>query len=132
VDPAVLDREFAGAFATLDLIDSLPLRAVVPGHGSPFVDVKGALARARSRLDRLASDRSLNAWHVIKSLVKFRLLDERVLDLETLWTMVDTVPIIRFARRDLTQTREAIVARVIDDFVRKRVATFQDNLLRNL
>lgn len=131
-DPATLARDFDAAFATLDLIDSLKVRAVVPGHGAPFTDLDGALVRARGRLAHLASDPTRNAWHVIKTLVKFRLLDDRRIDLDVLWEMVDEVPIIRFARRDLPIAREAIVARVIDDLVKKQAATFHDNTLRNL
>ena len=131
-DPATLDHDFAQAFATLDLIDTLTLRAVIPGHGAPFVDAKGAVARARSRLDYLAADRTRNAWHVIKTLVKFRLLDRRRISLERLWEMVDTVPGIRFARRDLDLSREQIVSHVIDALVKKKAAIFRDNVLENV
>ena len=43
--------------AVLALIDTLDLRLVIPGHGAPFTDAKGALVRARSRLAYLAADR---------------------------------------------------------------------------
>ena len=34
----------------LDLITTLPVRCVIPGHGAPFADVAAALGRARARL----------------------------------------------------------------------------------
>ncbi|HEX8477218.1 MAG TPA: MBL fold metallo-hydrolase, partial [Telluria sp.] len=40
--------------ATLDLIAQLNPQRVIPGHGAPFTDSAGALARARSRLAYLA------------------------------------------------------------------------------
>jgi len=43
------------ALHTLDRIEALAPRWVVPGHGEPFADVAGALQRARSRLGYLRS-----------------------------------------------------------------------------
>lgn len=61
--------------ATLDLIASLPVRVVVPGHGTPFTDVAGALARARSRLQGFCVDPARHARHAIKVLVKYHLME---------------------------------------------------------
>mgnify|MGYP006268941435 CR=1 FL=1 len=62
---------------TLDLIESLSVSLVIPGHGKPFADVATALATARSRLDYLASDPDRNARHGAKVLLKYKLLDWR-------------------------------------------------------
>ena len=62
---------------TLDLIETLPIDLVIPGHGTPFVDVAKSLATARSRLDYLASDPDRNARHGAKVLLKYRLLEWR-------------------------------------------------------
>jgi len=68
-----------GAFdqvaATLDLIESLPVRLVIPGHGAPFGDVASALLRARSRLARFRADPASHARHGIKALTKYHLLE---------------------------------------------------------
>ena len=70
---------FAEQAAMLDLIAGLDVRWVMPGHGPAFGDVRGALARARSRLEALRSDPARNARHALKVLVKFLLLDlERI------------------------------------------------------
>jgi len=55
--------------ATLDLIASLDVGVVVPGHGEPFVDVAGALARAYSRLAALEADPVRNARHIMKAML---------------------------------------------------------------
>ena len=62
---------------TLDLIETLPVDLVIPGHGAPFVDIKKSIDIARSRLDYLASDPDRNARHGAKVLLKYRLLEWR-------------------------------------------------------
>ena len=66
-----LDGEsgFAEERATLDVIAGLDVRLVIPGHGRPFSDVAGALARARSRLAYLEADPVRNAQNAIKVLL---------------------------------------------------------------
>ena len=61
--------------ATLDLIESLDARLVVPGHGAPFTDVAAALLRARSRLAAFRADPTRHARHGIKALAKYHLLE---------------------------------------------------------
>lgn len=63
--------------ATLDLIESLPVRLVVPGHGAPFADVAAALARARSRLAGFRADPVRHGRHAAKVLVKYHVMEER-------------------------------------------------------
>ena len=61
--------------ATLDLIESLQARLVIPGHGAPFTDLAGALQRARSRLAAFRADPTRHARHGIKALAKYHLLE---------------------------------------------------------
>ena len=61
--------------ATLDLIESLRPRAIIPGHGGVFADVAGALSTARSRLDGFVRDPVRHARHAAKVLLKFKLLE---------------------------------------------------------
>jgi glyoxylase-like metal-dependent hydrolase (beta-lactamase superfamily II) len=67
---------FAEAQDVLALIESLPVRVVIPGHGAPFMDVAGALARARSRLAAQQADPARHARHAVKVLVKYHLMEE--------------------------------------------------------
>ena len=60
---------------TLDLIAALRPRVVVPGHGSVFADLDGALARARSRLAAYRADPRRHVVHAAKVLLKFKLLE---------------------------------------------------------
>jgi glyoxylase-like metal-dependent hydrolase (beta-lactamase superfamily II) len=63
--------------ATLDLIASLPVRVVIPGHGAPFSDVAAALVRARSRLAAFRTDPERHARHAVKVLLKYHLMEVR-------------------------------------------------------
>ena len=81
--------------ATLDLIASLDVGVVVPGHGEPFVDVAGALARAYSRLAALEADPVRNARHIMKAMLSFKLLETRRMRLADLPRYVEDVPVFR-------------------------------------
>ena len=65
--------------ATLEMLGRLPIDIVIPGHGAPFADVDSALARAFKRLDSFAQDLERLAWHAIKVIVSFALMERRSL-----------------------------------------------------
>ncbi len=121
-NPKTLDEDFAAAFETLELVEAVEPRVVIPGHGRPFTDVEGALDRARSRLRRLAADHSRNARHVVKVLLKYRLLDDRRMSVETVRSMFRDTPTIRHANRDVELSPTQLADRTIDDLVRVGVA----------
>ena len=70
--------------ATLDLIEALNPRYVIPGHGAVFSDVGGALERARSRLNQFQESPTKHRRHAIKVLLKFKLLEWQQTDLPRL------------------------------------------------
>jgi glyoxylase-like metal-dependent hydrolase (beta-lactamase superfamily II) len=61
--------------STLQVIDSLKARLVLPGHGAAFTDVAGALARAKSRLSQFRNSPDQHAKYGAKVLLKFKLLE---------------------------------------------------------
>ena len=69
------EEGFEEVGATLDLIASLAVRVVVPGHGRPFASVAAALERARRKLDTFIARPDRHAQHAAKVLIKFRLLE---------------------------------------------------------
>lgn len=69
------DHAFDEVAATLDLIERLRPKVVVPGHGAAFTDVGGALGRARSRLRAYVADPARHLTHGAKVLLKFKLLE---------------------------------------------------------
>jgi glyoxylase-like metal-dependent hydrolase (beta-lactamase superfamily II) len=100
-----LDGEsgFDEVAATLDMIDSLAPRLVIPGHGAPFTDVADALGRARSRLDYLAADPLRNAQNAIKVLLKFLLIEHGRFSPAELARMFSTIPVVVNANQRFLQ-----------------------------
>ncbi|MEY2953838.1 MAG: hypothetical protein RLZZ401_1925, partial [Pseudomonadota bacterium] len=60
---------------TLDLIEQLAPRTVIPGHGRVFDTVGAALGVARRRLDGFVREPRKHAVHAAKVLLKFKLLE---------------------------------------------------------
>jgi glyoxylase-like metal-dependent hydrolase (beta-lactamase superfamily II) len=60
---------------TLNTIEALKPKLVLPGHGSAFCDPAGALARARNRLAQFRNDPQKHANYAAKVLLKFKLLE---------------------------------------------------------
>ena len=71
---------------TLDLIESLQVATILPGHGKPFTDVDAALARARSKLAMYQSAPEKHALYAAKVLLKFKLLEFQQVDLNVFTT----------------------------------------------
>lgn len=74
---------FAEQKAALELIASLDVGTVLPGHGPMFHDVPEALERAFARLAVIADPRR-NARNALKALLKFRLLEQQQFDADRL------------------------------------------------
>jgi glyoxylase-like metal-dependent hydrolase (beta-lactamase superfamily II) len=89
------DGAFDEVGVTLDLIESLDARLVIPGHGAPFTDVAGALQRARSRLAAFRADPTRHARHGIKALAKYHLLEVGSEPLPDLLAWFAATPIAR-------------------------------------
>jgi len=68
---------FDDVAAVLDMIERLPVRWVIPGHGAPFDGVAGALQRARSRLASFRANPARHARHGAKVLLKYHLMEVR-------------------------------------------------------
>jgi glyoxylase-like metal-dependent hydrolase (beta-lactamase superfamily II) len=73
------EAAFDEVAATLDRIELLRPRWIIPGHGRVFggdgTEVTEALSRARSRLDSFMRDPAKHARHAAKVLLKFKLLE---------------------------------------------------------
>jgi len=91
VDPAALPA----TRATLEMLATLDVGVVVPGHGEPFADVAGALDRAFSRVGAFEADEHRVARHALKVLLTFTLLDRQRMPLAGLPAFVEQVPIFR-------------------------------------
>lgn len=73
------DCAFDEVAATLDLIERLSPRTVIPGHGPVFCYRPQVLASARQRLNAFISNPGRHAHHAAKVLLKFKLLEQQQL-----------------------------------------------------
>ncbi len=94
---------------TLDLIESLPVSLIIPGHGKPFADLASSIATARSRLDYLASDPDRNARHGAKVLLKYKLIEWRTQDIGLVNHWIANTPAMNSAAKQLNMDLEDFV-----------------------
>ena len=73
------ESAFSEVGATLDLIEQLDPRWVIPGHGPVFMYRAEVLARSRERLDAFVKNPARHAHHAAKVLLKFKLLEKQQL-----------------------------------------------------
>ena len=117
---------------TLDLIESLQIDIVIPGHGKPFTDAAAALGVARSRLDYLASDPDRNARHGAKVLLKYKLLEWRSMEMAKVFEWISTTPALAHAAKQLNLEMSEFMKWLPQALVKSNAAQIQDNHLVNL
>lgn len=86
--------------ATLDMIDDLQPKLVIPGHGRPFTHVAQALKEAYSRIAYLEADPVRNAQNGIKVLLKFLLMERQTLRLTDVPELLSSIPLVAAANRN--------------------------------
>ncbi|MEK8032064.1 MBL fold metallo-hydrolase [Ideonella sp. DXS29W] len=90
---------FGPARRTLDLIETLAPRCVIPGHGDVFGDVEAALAASRARLDGFERAPSRHARHAARALVMFHMLEHTRRDRAELEAWLPQTPIFQRCAR---------------------------------
>jgi glyoxylase-like metal-dependent hydrolase (beta-lactamase superfamily II) len=129
-----LDGEsgFIEARATLELIDTLDVRLVIPGHGAAFTDAKAAVQRALKRVDFLEADPKRNAENAVKVLLKFLLLSRQSIPLDEVWSMFETVPLlVSTAKRYFQWPADQMAEWTVHSLVRAGAAKREDGMLVN-
>jgi len=123
---------FAEVRATLELIATLDVKLVIPGHGAPFADVGKALAAAFSRLDYFLAEPARNAQNAVKVLLKFLLLEQREIPLARIEPLLSGTLLFREAnRRYLGKTESELAEWAVAQLVRAGAATVASGLLLN-
>ncbi len=108
---------------TLDLIASLDIDWIIPGHGPMFQDVSGALLRARSRLAYLQADPLKHQYLAIKVLIKFLLLEREKIALNELTNLIKDAHLFTAGVAKLEQPMEQVLERAVNDLVAAKAAT---------
>lgn len=120
--------------STLDLIASLPVEWVIPGHGRPFTNVVAAIDRAQERLRRFESDPRRHAAHAAKVLIKFHLLEVQSEPMKALNAWLDAtryfsaVHQAHFAGVSMNNWR----AELLQSLCRSAAIEISDGFVRNL
>ena len=125
---------FAEVAATLDLIESLAPRVVIPGHGPVFADAPRAIAVARQRLDGFVRNPLKHAQYAAKVLLKYKLLEWQQISLADLTAWTQTAPYFgQLHRRHFANQPEAEwLQGLVDELVRSGAAQRQGDVLRNV
>lgn len=135
------DDAFHEVAATLDVIEALHPRVVVPGHGAPFTDVAAALDFARARLAAFVAAPQKHLSHAARVLLKFKLLDAQQLTRADLLAWAQATPYLQrlllrqqAAAADMP-SHEALLEQalntVVTDLVRAGAATLAGGVLHN-
>ena len=110
------------ALDTLARLEGLDAALVLPGHGPPFADLRGAVARARRRLEEFRADRSLMGLDLLKKGVVFTLLRDGEMGREELvGRLARAVWVKETCDRYLGGSSRQWLERIVDEFVRKGV-----------
>ena len=127
--PELLDTSgFAETRATLDLIEQLAPRWVIPGHGEPFEDVAEALTGSRSRLSAYEADPRRHTRHAARALLMFHLMELGAVDATELQRWIVQTPLfVAMARQlganDLSRWALDLIEGLVGDGLVRRVGT---------
>ncbi|HMN79827.1 MAG TPA: MBL fold metallo-hydrolase [Burkholderiaceae bacterium] len=123
---------FAEQQAVLELIASLPVERVLPGHGPMFTDVGGALARAHARLRSVRENTQRYARNALKVMIKFRMLDDETMTMQALQEAAAGASVLRNSAALLGLPLAEAVERCTDELVAQQQLRRDGDRLFNL
>jgi glyoxylase-like metal-dependent hydrolase (beta-lactamase superfamily II) len=129
------ERAFDDVGAVLDLIERLPVRVVIPGHGAPFTDVADAVQRARRRLDGFRADPARHSHHAAKVLLKYHLLEEGRQPVADVLRWVERTPLAHAVWQRLGRPQGSLAAwgqALIDELVAAGALVRRGELVLNV
>jgi len=108
----------AATRATLEMLGRLPVDVVIPGHGSPFADFDAAMARSMVKLARFEANVEHLAWHAIKVIVSFAIMERRRLARAEVAPFLDSLTFANDVNtRYLGLSADDLAARVVRDLL---------------
>ena len=127
------ESAFAEVGATLDLIETLAPRTVIPGHGGVFTGVAQALDTARRRLDGFLRAPERHALYAAKVLLKYKLLEWQRIAAADLYAWVAATPYFGMlhARHFGDEPQHAWQERLVQDLVRSGAARREQEWVLN-
>jgi len=124
---------FAEVAATLDVIEKLGPRIVIPGHGAVFYYRDEVLVSARQRLNAFVRNPSRHAHHAAKVLLKFKLLEQQQLPFANLVEWAGGASYFEQIRKNFFASVpiNAWVEQLTDELVSSSVARRSGELISN-
>ncbi len=120
----------ASTRATLEMLSRLPIDLVIPGHGSPFVAVDAAFERAFRRVDGFIADIERLAWHGIKVIVAFAMMErQRIADSDFSGFVLGLPFAIDVNQRFIGLDPEALARRLRQELIQAGALRFADGWL---
>ena len=118
---------------TLDLIEALQPRLIIPGHGRPFADLQRSLKTARERLNYFIKQPAKHQQYAAKVLLKFKLLELQTCSMGELVNWVKTTPYLgRLREEQYPQlTNSEMVESLIAELTRSGAAIREQDQIRN-
>jgi glyoxylase-like metal-dependent hydrolase (beta-lactamase superfamily II) len=131
VMPPAMDPEaLPAARATLDLLRTLDVRVVIPGHGEPFADYAQALERASARLAAFEAEPARLARHAARVMLAFNLLHRGRIVLAELPAYLARTPVfVDLAEHYLHMPPPELATWLADALCRAGAATVRDGAL---
>ena len=124
---------FSDVAQTLDLIESLKPRTVIPGHGPAFTDVHAAIGRARKRLDGFVNQPAKHVRYAAKVLIKFKLMELQSVPTAALLDWAGATQLVDLLyQRDAPELAFAVwIEHLVDDLVRSGAARREHDQVHN-
>src|SRR5450830_76828 len=118
---------------TIDLIESLAPKIVIPGHGPAFASVETSIASARARLDGFVAHPEKHISYAAKVLLKFKLLEVQGLELAAFIAWAHATPyfLLIFNTHFPELDFSVWVEQLIQDLVRSGAASRDGLMIRN-
>lgn len=120
--------------ATLDLIESLKAKWVIPGHGAVFNDVASALSIARQKLEGFVKNPAKHAKYGAKVLLKYKLLELHRVDKNQFinWAMkARYFQLLNQMYSPEVSVRDWVIEMLLD-LEKSKALTFQDEMIVNI
>ena len=115
---------------TLEMLARLPIKTVIPGHGSPFVTVDTAFERAFRRLASFEANIEQLAWHAIKVITSFAMMERRRLPIGEFPAFILGLPFATDVnRRYLNLTDDKLIGRLERELLLVNALRLEDGYL---
>jgi glyoxylase-like metal-dependent hydrolase (beta-lactamase superfamily II) len=127
------EQAFADVAATLDVIENLKPKIVIPGHGQSFFYTDDVMTLARQRLAGFVADPQRHALYAAKVLCKFKLLEVQVQRYADFVTWAEETSYFNQIRQKFfsDQPMAAWLNNLCNDLVRSGAATRDAQYIRN-